>query len=244
MLAAIAMGLFVQEPAHPAPDGRAEIAVAGPWTVTVTPGKYGWWFQSAPPRRTRRPVPTKPVELQVQPAALVKFTDEKHDSLPLFDASAAPWIKGARLVGVITSETTAPDILVPESVVVKSGPGNAQAYVRGRDYDMDLQWGTFGRLPGGIPEGAPVYVDYEIGLHRIDTIATDASGDLRLFTGTPHNATPKPPTLPEGWTAVANLWVPARLKALGPDNLFPIIEPTYKPPRRTRPPAATLLPRT
>jgi lysophospholipase L1-like esterase len=177
-------------------------------------------------------------------ATAVKTTDERYDSLPVYNASAAPWSRGARLLGVVTSETTAPDILVPESVAVKPGVGQATPFVRGRDYEMDLQWGTFGRLPGGIRENTPVLVDYEIGLHRIDTVAVDAEGRVTIWPGQPHNATPKPPSLPSGAVAIANLWIPARLKALAPDSLFPITEPTYRPPSRPVAPASRLLPRT
>lgn len=236
MLVILALGLCMQDGPAAVPDRLPEVTVSGPWAVTVHPGKL----------RVGNVQVTieEPVELRVMEATSVKTTDEKYDSLPVYNPSAAPWTRGVRLLGVITSETTAPDILIPESVVVKSGPGDTVAYVRGRDYEMDLQWGTFGRLQGGIPEDVPVYVDYEIGLHRIDTIAVDGKGDVRVYPGQPHNATPKPPALPQRWSPLCNLWIPARLRELGPDNLFPILEPTYVPPRRQRPPAMTLLPRT
>jgi len=212
------------------------IAITGPWSVRVGPGTV---------RTMRTAIAVrKPVDLTVEPATQVQIRDEVHDHLPVYNPAAAPWTRGARLKGVITSETTAPDILYPESVVVKPEAGSAVPFVRGRDYELEPQWGTFGTIPGGVPEGTKVYVDYTIGLHRIDTIAVDRSGAVRLFPGQPHNATPKPPTLPKGWTAMANLWIPARLQALRPDNLFPIVEPTYKAPHRSRPPAETLLPKT
>jgi lysophospholipase L1-like esterase len=182
------------------------------------------------------------VDLSVSNATLVSVSDERYENLPIYEPQVAPWARGARLKGVVTSETTAPDSLVPESVVVKSAPGAAQALVRGRDYDLEPQWGTFGRIAGGLPVGATVYVDYRHGLHRIDTIAVNGSGRVSLRQGKPHNATPKPPTLGADEVAIANLWVPARLAGLGADNVFPIVEPTYRPPRHARAPAADLLP--
>jgi len=212
------------------------IGIAGPWAIRVTAGTVQVGGKSV--------VLEDPITLQVMPATTVKTTDERYESLPIYNAAAAPWARGARLLGVITSETTAPDILVPESVVIRLASGDAKPLARGVDYDIELQWGTFGRLAGGVAENTPVLVDYEIGLHRIDTVAVDADGRVAIWPGQPHNATPKPPGLPTGAVAIANLWIPARLKGLAPDNLFPITEPTYKPPNRPVPPASRLLPRT
>ncbi len=203
------------------------IEIVGPWTVRVSGG----------------PVKT-PVEVSIEAATLVQANDEKHENLPLYNAAAAPWARGARLQGVITSETTSPDSLVPDSVVVKAAPGASPALAKGRDYDLEPQWGTFGRLAGGLPEGATVYVDYEFGMHRIDSIVVDREGRVKVLTGEPHVATPKPPRPGYRETAIANVWIPARLKQLGPDNLFPITEPRYAPPHRPKAPAASLLPKT
>lgn len=212
------------------------VRVTGPWKVTVGPGEV--------PAGGQKIVLEEAVELTILPAASVKITDEKHDALPLYNAAAAPWARGARLEAVITSETTAPDALVPESVVVKTGPGDSEAWTPGHDYAIDRQWGTFGRLPGGIPENTPVWVDYEAGLHRLDTIAVDAEGDVRVFPGQPHNAVPKPAPTPQGMVPIARVFVTARLKALAEDNIYPIVEPEYRPPRRDHPPASRLLPQT
>jgi lysophospholipase L1-like esterase len=216
--------------------GFPAVEIIGPWKVRVSAGEVKVGDKTV--------VLKEPVELNVEPATIVQVNDEKHENLPMYNAQAAPWARGARLTGVITSETTSPDSLVPDSVVVKSAPGEATALVRGRDYDIELQWGTFGRLPGGLPEGATVYVDYAFGMHRVDSIVVDREGRLRVLTGEPHIATPKPPRLYQHETAIANIWLPARTEKLGPDNLFPITEPVYVPPKRTKPPAISLLPKT
>ena len=215
---------------------RPAIEVVGPWSIRVPAGTYRTGTASVKVREA--------VTLQVSESGIVHVNDEKHDNLPMYNPQAGPWARGARLAGVITSETTAPDSLVPDSVAVKSEPGESPPLVRGRDYEIELQWGTFGRLPGGLPEGATVYVDYEFGMHRIDSIVADLNGRVKLLTGEPHSATPKPPRPGYMETVLANVWVPARLKELGPDNLFPITEPAYPAPKRSTPPAVRLLPKT
>lgn len=236
MLVILVMSVMGQASAASHAALRPAVEVSGAWSIRVGPG--------AVMVGSRRVELEEAVEVSVMPAFSVKTTDEKHENLPLYNAQAAPWARGSRLAGVITSETTAPDILMPESVAVKAGPGAAAPFVRGRDYELEPQWGTFGRLPNGIPEGAPVFVDYEIGLHRIDAVVIDGEGHVRVVPGQPHNATPKPPETPRGHAAICNLWVPARLSSLGSDNLFPITEPEYIPPIRKTPPASKLLPKT
>lgn len=234
MLFMLAAVVVAQGPAVTA-DQPPAVEITGPWSIRVSPGVV---------RVGDRDVRIEdPVDLPVMPSARVKSRAEKYENLPLYDPAAAPWTRGARLLGVITSETTAPDILEPDSVVVRSEPDGAPL-ARGKDYDMELQWGTFGRLAGGLPDNATVYVDYEIGLHRLDSIVVDGDGTVRILPGQPHNATPLPPPAPRGAVAICNLWIPARLKALDADSLFPITEPVYVPPRRTEPQAKSLLPKT
>lgn len=222
--------------AVPEQVGLPAVEVVGPWKVRVAAGTV---------KVRHRAVSLKgPVELAIEPATIVQVSDEKHENLPIYNAQAAPWARGARLSGVITSETTSPDSLVPDSVVFRAAPGESPALVRGRDYDIELQWGTFGRLAGGLPEGTTVYVDYAFGMHRIDSIVVDRDGRVKVLTGEPHVATPKPPRVGAFETAIANVWIPARLEKLGPDNLFPITEPVYVPPKRAIAPAVGLLPKT
>ena len=117
-------------------------------------------------------------------------------------------------------------------------------FVRDRDYALDPEWGTFGRLPGGrIGEEQPVAVEYRYGQGRIDTVAVQRNGQVRLCVGTPHSSIPQPPGVGDGAVALANIWVPARLEALGADQLFPITETCYpEPPMRDD--AETCLPET
>lgn len=219
------------------------IEIVGDWQVRVSPG-------GVQRGRSRLRI-TKEALLTVAPATVMTVKDEKYDSLPLFNAQAAPWTRGAKLRQLTTFETTAAGMLVPESLVLKSGAGEAMRYLAGKDYALEPLWATFGRLPGGIPEGQPVWADYVCGWGRIDSLVVDRKGVITLVQGTPHNATPVPAKREEGkakgaetWT-LANIWVPGRLMKLTEENLYPVLEAEYPTTKRSgMPTAATLLPKT
>lgn len=213
------------------------VEVVGEWKVRVTPGVLS---RNGVMARVERPA-----ILEVLPATLIRVRDEKYDRLPLYNLSAAPWIRGERLRALITFETTAADMLVPESLVLKTGPGDARRLEAGKDFAFEPRWATFGRLPDGYPADTPVWVDYDLGRSRIDAILVDRKGRVTLRQGEPHNATPHPPAPREGELVLAHLWVPGRLPRLTADNLYPILEPAYpEPPESASPPAAQLLPKT
>jgi lysophospholipase L1-like esterase len=225
----------------PSSDTRADemphIEIVGDWQVQVSSGtvKQG---------RAHAHV-SQPVMLTVAQATLLHIQNEKYDSLPIYDANAAPWTRGAKLRQLTTFETTAPDCLVPDSLVLKSGSGAAASYMQGKDYALEPRWATMGRVAGGIAEGQAVWADYVCGWGRLDTIAVSPQGKVRLVQGTPHNATPHPPELEKGEMALANLWIAPRLPKLTAESLYPVVEPTYPEPKKRRtPPAAQMLPKT
>jgi hypothetical protein len=212
------------------------IEVVGPWQIRVSPGRV---------RVGRKRVRIKKETLlEVAPATLLTIRDEKYESLPLFNAQAFSWQKGARLRALVTFETTADNMLVPESFVLKSGPGNAARYIAGKDYQLEAEWATVGRLPEGIAENQAVWSDYECGLGRIDSIEVDSSGVVSIRHGEPHNATPRPPAPSNNNLVIANIWIPGRLTSLTKENLFPILEPFYPELKHSKPPALSLLPKT
>ena len=206
---------------------QPDLTLTGDWSVTVR-GEGG----------------PEPTTVSIEPAVEVAVSAEHYDALPLFDANAAGWKKGLKLKGLTTQETSATGMLDPESLVIAAEPGGA-ACEPGRDYGVDLDWGTFGRLDGGrIREGQPVYADYRHGLSRIDALVADAEGQVAVRCGTPHVAVPRPPELRDNEAHLANVWVPGRLTALGPDNLFPILEGSYpEAPQATPSAAERLVPR-
>jgi hypothetical protein len=217
-------------------DNAPRIKVIGDWQIRVLPG--------AVQVGRRRARVAQEATLNVASATMQRVRDEKYDSLPLFDAQGAPWAKGAKLRQLATFETTAADMLVPESLVLKSGPGNAARYVAGKDYGVETRWATIGRLPGGIAENQPVWMDYDCSWGRIDSIEVSPKGEVSLRQGTPHNATPHPPTPAEKNLVIANVWIPGRLPRLTAENLYPLLEPTYPETKQKGTPAATLLPKT
>lgn len=212
------------------------VDVTGQWTLVVRAGNYHVGSRVVHVARA--------TTLTVGMPSSVSVTDEKHVAVPVYNPAQAPWGRGDRLNALITVETTAMDLLVPDSVVVKAEPGGGRRLVQGTDYDIDTRWGSFGRTASW-PVGSPMYLDYRAGLHRIDTIAVLKGGGVRLVEGKPHNATPHPPDLPSGAVAIANLWVPGRLARLTTENVYLITEPTYPVVAGAGPSAAeTMLPRT
>ncbi|HLK58177.1 MAG TPA: GDSL-type esterase/lipase family protein [Chthonomonadaceae bacterium] len=218
-------------------EAAPQVQVVDKWEVRVSPGVVLVGHTHVKIKDS--------ITLRVAPSDRVQVKNERYESLPLFDANGAPWAKGAKLRGLTTFETTAPDMLVPESVHVKSAP-NAAPLKLGVDYALEPRWATFGRLPeGALKANPPVWVDYEYGRGRIDSIVVDRYGDVSLVQGAPHNATPLPPQPGQEATTLANIWVPGRLSALTDANLYPILEQHYpEPVHAGHPPAATLLPKT
>ena len=175
-------------------------------------------------------------------------TAEKIDSLPLFNPNAGGWAKGAQLRGVRAQETTTPNLLDPESLVLRAGPASRIPRsapgpgLRGRP-------GLGHHRPlsptGAIKEGQPVYASYRHAQLRIDSVVLTRGGRIVLRQGESRPAAPLPPELKPGERRLANIWLPGRLSRLGPEHLFPVLETAYPEPPKPKPaPAEQLLPRT
>jgi hypothetical protein len=216
----------------------AVVSVAGPTAVRVLAGNVDLPDGVAHIAET--------AVLEVNLPALVAVRDEEYAQLPLFDANTAGWAKGAALRGAKTQETTDAGMLEPGSVVVKRAAGDAEAYERGKDYEIDEHWATFGRLPNGrIGEGDKVWVDYRHGVSRLDSIEVGADGEVRYVEGQPHLNMPTPPALEPGWRRLANVWLTGRATSLTPASLYPILEASYpEAPRPQVSAAERMLPKT
>lgn len=214
------------------------IEITDGWTVTVRAGNH-----IVNGKRVRV---ARDSAINVSPASLLQTRGEKVDSLPMYDANAAPWARGYRPAAVVTFETTACDLLVPDSFSISLVSPDATRLVRGKDYDLEPRWGTVGLLEGGRGSKLPVSIDYDCGLNRLDSIVANKKGAVSLRQGVPHNATPKPPRIEAGETVLANIWIPGRSLALTQENVYPIVEAEYsvEPKNGSVPVATELLPKT
>ena len=148
---------------------------------------------------------------------------------------------------MLACECTVRGLLDPASLQVRAGPqADAPRFELGKDYGADLDWATFGRLPGGrIGENQPVYVELPPcaaadRLDRPDPRRADraapgqaASGDARAAGAC------------RGRAPLGQLWIAGRIGKLEPRHLFPILETAYpEPPQASPSPAERLLPKT
>jgi lysophospholipase L1-like esterase len=218
--------VFASEAAVP-----AELTITGDWDVKVS--------GVAPP--------TIETTLHVAPPKIISVTDEKFDSLPVFNPKAGGWMKGAQLRGVRAQETTTPFLLEPDSLALRSGSAaDAEVFRKGEDYEADVVWGTVGRLANGrIKEGQPVYASYRHAQLRLDDVVLTQDGRILLRPGEPRAAAPLPPAVESGEVRWANIWLPGRVARLAPEHLFPVTETAYPEPPKPNPTnAEKLIPKT
>jgi lysophospholipase L1-like esterase len=217
----------------------ASVQLTGDWRVQIN--------ATASPSPNSGSATALTKDMDITPPAPVIVRAEKYDSLPVFNAETAGWVKGAKLKGLQAQECTAFGLLDPASLQVRGGPQpNDVLFEINKDYAADLGWGTFGRIANGrIGEKQPVYVDYCYTPLRIDSIVLTRDGKVVLRPGTPDVAIPTPPEVADGERRLVNIWLPGKIAKLGPENLFPILETAYPEPAKTSPsPAEKLLPKT
>lgn len=184
--------------------------------------------------------------VEVTPPTWNTVNAERHESVPVFNPKAGGWSKGARLQTLLAQECTTRYLLDPTSLVLRtSAAADAPPLVAGKDYDADLEWGTFGRMAGGaLKEGEPVFASYRHGLLRLDSVVLTADRRIELRTGEAKSTAPSPPKSREGERRLANIWLPGVIAKLGPENLFPVLEANFPEPTAESPsPAEKFIPR-
>jgi lysophospholipase L1-like esterase len=210
----------------------AEMKVSGDWQIDVTASDA----KGTPIKAT----------LSVKPLEVTTVADERCAALPVYNPKAPGWTRGERLTGVRAFECTTRHALDPNSVKVHSAAAaDATVFERGKDYEMDGEWGTLGRLPAGrIAEKQAVFISYQYVKARLDSVVLTKAGELALRQGEPHIATPPLAVLVDGDTRVGNIYVSGRrLTKLDADCLFPILEAAYpEPPKPTASVAEQLVP--
>ena len=203
-------------------DELFSVAVTDDWQVTV---KYG--------------SPQATITLDVAPPVYREVTTEVFASLPLYNAGGGGWNNGASFAGNIAEACTTRDLVDPSTVKLRSALDAASpVFTRGKDWEMENSWGTFGRLPGGaIGDSTPVHVSYRHTSLRLDSIVREATGKIVLRQGRGTPAAPQAPALEEGERRLANIWIPGPIPRLSDDHLFPVMETDYPPdsaPARTQ----------
>ena len=194
--------------AVPAPspiEHPAKVELAGDWQIKVT-------YRG------------KSAEFDIDPPGIVTVTDEKYDSLVLFNPSGAPWRRATPLLGLKADECSVENALVPGSVSVSLEPGG-EKLVPDTDYILDEPNANIGFKEGGkIGENTPVYISYKYITMRIDSVVY-AGRKMILKQGVPHAANPVPPELGDGETRLANIYVSSETKdRLTDENLYPILD--------------------
>ena len=203
----------------------AEVTVEGAWQVKIQTGNA---WASLPVDK-----PEWHMKMELIP------------SLPLYNPKGAEYARGAKLSGVRAQECSVRYALDPASLVVRLSVDGAPL-VRGKDYEAELTWGCVGRLEGGaIGAGTRVWVSYEYGSMRLDSVVQRADRQIELRKGVSHLANPEPPALAAGEMRLANIWVTARLTNLTEACLFPVLESAYPEAPKTSPaPAERFIPKT
>jgi lysophospholipase L1-like esterase len=167
---------------------------------------------------------------------MVSVVAEKYTTVRVFNPKASGWTKGAQLLGVKTMETTCPQLLDPASFTLRAGPEpKATLFTRGADYDIDLSWGTFGRLAEGrIGADQAVFASYRYAQTRLDTVVLTGDGRVMLRQGESRTSAPTAPPVSMGERALGNIYLPGLVSKLGPDHLFPILEQAYPEPAKSQ----------
>lgn len=213
------------------------VQVVAPWTLEVGPGSVELSGKSIVLEET--------VRLEIAPPTIERVTGERFDSLPVFNDRAPGWIKGSKIPVLRAEECSATGLLTPGSFRIQDAPASSRYFTKGKDYDIDEFWATFGRLDGGaIGENDPVYCDYEYAHHRLDSIVAGADGRLRMVQGVPAQALALPPAIGESDTVLANVFVSGETRRLTQDSIFPVdpaLPPAYS---GGTPVAGRLLPKT
>jgi lysophospholipase L1-like esterase len=205
----------------------AEMQITGDWTINVMV------------REPKAVVATLPIT----PPKLLTVTAEPFKELPVFNPKAGGWVKGAQLRGVKAQETTTPYLLVTNSLVLRAGPDvGAPVLQPGKDYEVDLTWGTIGRTTNGtLKAGQPVYASYQHAQLRLDAVVQTRDGKIVVRPGEPRAAAPVPPALATGERHLGNLWLPGNIAKLAPENIFPVTESAYPEPAKPNPTVAERL---
>jgi len=165
---------------------------------------------------------------------------EQHSSLPVYNPKGPVYKRGAPLLQLKAQEVTTPFLLLEDGFAVRSGPeASSTEFVRGKDYELALDWANVGRLTEGrIQKDQPVYITYRHGWLRLDSIVMTQNDRIEYRVGANAASSPVPPALQAGETLLGHVWLPGKIERLTDDNLFPVLETRYPEPPAQHPSAA------
>ncbi len=212
-----------------------DVTPAGGMKLRVAPGKMD----------VEGEVVTVPGEtvLELPPPQILPVRDEESK---LSDGSPHGYIGATALRRCTIEGIGLAGTLVPESLVVKAEKGPAgRRLVEGTDWSADRLWGRIARLPGGaIGPDTTVYVDYDFGLMRMDSLEVRADGKVVLRSGAEDKTIPQPPGPDAFARPLCNIFLPYHCKELTGELIYPLGPPFPSPTQAEIDRNVALIPRT
>jgi hypothetical protein len=161
--------------------------------------------------------------LQIPPVLPETVADERSklfsatDDHPFFVRIPAGFMAGGARGGPVGG------LLVRDSLSVRSAASPPVVFRPGVDYRVEPNWSSIERVASGsAKEGQDVLLSYRIYRTRIDTVAVDSAGQIKLFSGQPTAFAPTPPALPAGMLPLANILAPPFERPLDSKSVMPI----------------------
>ncbi|MBS1998852.1 MAG: hypothetical protein JSS86_21150, partial [Cyanobacteria bacterium SZAS LIN-2] len=135
---------------------------------------------------------------------------------------------------------TIPDVLIPDSLRVKSRPGDTDGTTI-TDYVLDPKWGIVLAKSTASSEMQNVFIDYEVKQWRIHTIVATHNGNIQVLAGHAYTGSPSPPAIPENTIPILNVLASPLNESLTMSSILPIIDahpaatsnPSYLKPSKT-----------
>ena len=185
----------------------------------------------------------KETALEIRPPRVIQIRDEKRR---LTDEVPRRYNKGTTLLGCRSRSIGLAGTLDPASLVLKVGPGpDAERYEEGKDWRADKLWGQVGRIPEGrIKADTDVFIDYDYGFMRLDTIAVRDDGTVYVSQGFEHKMVPEAPRADMQSRALCNVFLSYHCDALTEADIYPIGPAFPEPGQVTCETKAGLIPKT
>lgn len=160
------------------------------------------------PSRQSLPIPPL-TEILVRDELLAPSPAPAYDAVTAFNRRASHHTWGI------------PASLQPETLQIRKA--DREPLQRGTDYELASP--DFGGLKFLRPEkfAGPVYLSYQLKYQRVDVIAVNADGQIKLFCGRESLALPRWPLLPPGWDGICRVHS-FFSNAMSADHLYPIAD--------------------